>query len=91
MNERRSIMGACEYSINALQNIKKGLSDIGNSNMELTWAIGGIVIALMSQLMRICDEVLNTSIKLGEPDARIDLMEIRNRFNSFIDGMMNHE
>ncbi len=90
-SQRRTIMGACEYSIAAMQNLKKDLQDVGASNSELNWAIGGIVATLSSNLLQICDQVFQESIADGKPDAKQDMIEIKNRFSDFIDRMVNHE
>ncbi len=43
INQKRTIIGACEYSIATMQNLKKDLQDVGAINPDLNWAIGGIV------------------------------------------------
>jgi hypothetical protein len=90
-NQKRTIIGACEYSIATLQNLKKDLQDIGASNPELNWAIGGIVATLSSNLLQICNQVFQESVADGKPDAKQDLTEIKDRFSQFIDTMVNHE
>ncbi len=91
MNQRHTIMGACEYSIASMQNIKKGLMDIGSKNAEVNWAIGGIVSSLTSNLLQICNDVFTTAAQSGEPNAKQDLSEIKERFNDFIDRMVSHD
>jgi len=90
-NDRRGIMSACEYSITSLQNIKKGLLDVGNPKQELVWAIGGIIVALSSNLLAITHEVIEQAPTQDNPNALNDLKEIKKRFNDFIDGMMGNE
>ncbi len=90
-SQRRTIMGACEYSIATLQNLKKDLQDVGAVNGELNWAIGGIVATLSSNLLQICNQVFQESVADGKPDAKQDLSEISERFSAFIDRMVNHE
>jgi len=84
-------MGACEYSIATLQNLKKDLQEVGAVNQDINWAIGGIVITLSSNLLQICNQVFQESIVLGNPNAKQDLTEIKDRFGEFIDRMINHE
>ena len=91
MNQKRTIMGACEYSIATMQNLKKDLMDVGALNGELNWAIGGIVATLTSNLLQICDQVFQESVADGNPNAKQDLTEIKSRFGDFIDRMVNHE
>jgi len=90
-SQKRTIIGACEYSIATLQNLKKDLQDVGANNPELNWAIGGIVATLSSNLLQICDQVFQESVADGKPDAKQDLTEIKERFSDFIDRMVNHE
>lgn len=90
-NQKRTIIGACEYSIATMQNLKKDLQDIGAANSELNWAIGGIVATLSSNLLQICNQVFQESVADGNPNAKQDLTEINTRFSDFIIRMVNHE
>lgn len=90
-NQKRTIMGACEYSIATMQNLKKDLQDVGAANQEVNWAIGGIVATLSSNLLQICDQVFQASVAGGNPNAKQDLTEIKTRLCDFIDRMVNHE
>lgn len=90
-HQNRTIMGACDYSLAALSNLKKDLSDIGNPHHETNWAIGGIVISLTSQLLRICGQVFEEAVQSGEPNAKQDITEIQQRFNEFVNQMVNHD
>lgn len=88
-SQRRTIMGACEYSIASLQNLKKGLMDTSAPNIELNWAIGGIVATLVSNLIQLCDEVFNEALQTGEANAQQDIWEIKERFTHFVERMVN--
>lgn len=90
-SQRRTIIGACEYSIATMQNLKKDLQDVGAANSELNWAIGGIVATLSSNLLQICNQVFQESVAEGKPDAKQDLTEIKERFSEFVNQMVNHE
>lgn len=89
--QKRTIIGACEYSIASMQNLKKDLQDVGANNADLNWAIGGIVATLVSNLIQICDQVFQESVADGNPNAKQDLTEIKSRLSDFIDRMVNHE
>ena len=91
MNQRRTVMGACDYSIQYLNSLKKSFMDLGNKNMETTWAVGGVVVTLTSNLIQMSDEVFGQSMQTGESDAKSDLLEIKTRFNAFIDRMLDSE
>ena len=90
-NQKRTIIGACDYSIASLQNLKKDLQNVDAVNAALNWAIGGIVITLVSNLIQICDQVFQEAVAEGNPDAKQDLLEIKTIFGEFIDGMIGHE
>lgn len=90
-SQRRTIIGAIEYSIATLQNLKKDLQDISASNPELNWAIGGIVATLTSNLLQTCDQVFQESAMSGNPNAKQDMTEIKHRFVEFIERMVEHE
>lgn len=90
-SQKRTIMGACEYSIATMQNLKKDLQEVGAANSDVNWAIGGIVATLSSNLLQICDQVFQESVAGGNPNAKQDLLEIKDRFSGFIDRMVNHE
>ena len=89
-NQRRTIMGACDYSIATLQGIKKTLGDISNTNKEINWAIGGIIITLTSQLLKLCNDRF-MSLDSEEANAKEDIQAIQTQFNEFIDWMLNNE
>lgn len=90
-NQKRTIIGAIDYTIATMQNLKRDLQDVGANNPELNWAIGGIVSTLASNLLQTCDQVFQESAADGQPNAKADLLEIKERFGAFIDRMVNHE
>lgn len=91
MNQRRTILGACEYSIATLNQLRKDLLDHGAKDAEKNWAIGGIVITLTSHLIRICDEVFQGVAREGNPNAMYDILEIKEKFDEFVFRMVDHE
>ena len=91
MNQKHTIIGACDYTIATMQQLKRDLQDISAPNRELNWAIGGIVATLSSNLLQICDQVFQEATLDGQPNAKGDLEEIKNRFSAFIDRMANIE
>lgn len=90
-NQRRTIIGACDYTIAAIQNLKRDLQNIDATNPELNWAIGGIVATLTSNLLQICNQVFQESAAEGQPNAKQDMTEIKDRFSQFIERMVKHE
>lgn len=88
-SQKRTIMGACDYSIETLRNLKKDLSDTTTPNHELTWACGGLVVSLVSKLIQTCARVFDESCERQELNALNDLLEIQSRFNEFVASMVN--
>lgn len=91
MNQQRTIMGACDYSIASLQNIKSALMDLGNPQKQSNWAMGGLIVTLTSHLLRVSQETLLESIKSEESNAKNDIEAIKTKFNEFVDRMINNE
>lgn len=89
-SQRRTIMGACDYSIATLQQIKKDLGEIGNPNELMNWSIGGMVITMVSHLIQVCDKVLKKSVESGQGSAASDLKTIQDEFNIFFECMLNN-
>ena len=90
-NQNRTIIGALDYSIASLQNIKTTLMDISHPQKELNWAVGGIIVTLVSQLMRNCHETFIDTGNTGEANAKGDLTQIQAKFNEFIERMINND
>lgn len=90
-SQKHTIIGACDYTIATMQNLKRDLQDVSAINPELNWAIGGIVATLTSNLLQICNQVFQESAAEGKPNAKQDMREIRDQFSQFIDRMVNHE
>lgn len=90
-NQNRTIIGALDYSIASLQNIKTTLMDISHPQKELNWAVGGIITTLVSQLLRNCHETFIDTGNTGEANAKEDMKQIQAKFNDFMDRMINNE
>jgi hypothetical protein len=91
-NQRKTTLGACNYSIAVLQNLRQDLMDFDNKNKDILWAIGSITITLTTQILQTCCELFNDPSHLDEEvPVRANLIEIRNRFNEFIDRMIQIE
>lgn len=89
---RRSIVSACEYSLENLKNIKKSLLDVNKSHdtQQMNWAVGGLIITLSSNLMSMCNDVILTSLQDESSSARDDILEIQKQFNEFINEMIEN-
>lgn len=91
MNERRSVMGACEYSIESLQKIKKQMMDSSDPDFPTKWAVGGLIMTLVSSLLQISHKVIKEASKSDNANAHDDLRRIKGEFGQFMDGMIDHE
>ena len=84
---RQNVMRSCEYCVETMKNIRKGLMDIGHSKHEILWAVGSIIIILTTGILSISHEVLMKTD--DEPASALeDLKEIQKRFNEFMDQMI---
>lgn len=89
-NQRRTIMGACDYSIETLKNLKRDMSQIGAPNSEILWAIGGIVCSMTSKLIQICDQVITESAQESGGSSKEEIRKIQAKFNEFIERMVEN-
>ena len=91
MNQQRTIVGALDYSIATLQNIKTTLMDLGHAKKELNWAVGGIIITLTSNLLRLCQDTFIEAAQTEEAHAKQDMIKIQTKFNEFMERMRNND
>jgi hypothetical protein len=91
MNQKRTVMGACEYSLETFRSMKKTLSNLDNADNDMTWAVAGLITCLTSKLLQICEEVIQEMSQNDKPSAKQDLITIKARFNEFIDDMISYE
>ncbi len=87
-NQSRTIMGATEYCLQSISNLKKGMQDIGSKNQKVSMAIGGVIITMVSNLLIISQEVIEQAALSSEPNAKDDLKLIQIKFNEFLDQMI---
>jgi hypothetical protein len=87
--QRRTIMGQIDYSLQFINSLKKQLMDVSHQNMQMNWAVGGFVMCLLSGLLH---EIQTTILSPDEPKtATENLIDIKQRFNNLIDLMLeNH-
>lgn len=90
-SQKKTVMGACDYSIATLQQLKKDLMDLGAPHHEMTWAYAGMITPLVSYLLQICNETFVESAATGDASAKHDLEVIKLRFSGFIERMVHHE
>src|SRR5690606_18845238 len=90
-NQNRTIMGALDYSIASLQNMKATMMDISHPHKQLNWAVGGIITTLVSTLLRTCHETFLDTGNTGDANATNDLKLIQSKFNEFLDRMIKND
>lgn len=89
--ERRSIMGAMEYAQHTLKDIKKHMMDTESPRHEMMWAIGGLVVTIVANAIKIADEVFDESAKSEEMNAKQDLIQIKEKLNIFMDTLIGQD
>lgn len=93
-SQARSVMGALESSIETLRIMKGKMSDTSSTHHQFQWAIGSIITMLISNLLRICNEVIGDSLEAAQnendADASSDLRKIQAEFNEFIERMLGN-
>ncbi len=86
--QNKTIIGATEYCLHSIQNLKKGMLDIGSPNQKIAMAIGGLIVTMTSSLIKISQEVIEEAAQAKEPNAKDDLKLIQSRFNEFLNTMI---
>jgi len=86
--QNRTIIGAAEYCLHSIQNLKKGMLDIGSPNQKVAMAVGGLIVTMTSNLLHICQDVIEDAAQSHQPDAKADLKRIQSRFNEFLTQMI---
>ena len=89
-SQKRTIMGALDYSIASLQNIKDAMMDYGHPQKELNWAMGGLIVTLISHLMRLCHEAFAEASQSESASAVKDMQAIQAKFNDFMQRMIDN-
>ena len=84
-------MGAVDYTIATMQQLKKDLMDLGATDHEITWAIGGVVSTMTATLLQTSNDVFVEALQAHDNDMRTEILEIQKRFNAFVDKMVTAE
>lgn len=87
--QNSNILNMLNYSLSVLDSYRKQLLAIDNKNLKQMQVIGGIIILLTANLIRISEEVIRESLKTESANAKDDLLKIKNEFNQIIDKMIN--
>ena len=88
--QRRTIMGQVDYSLQFITSLKKQLMDVSHPNMQMNWAVGGFVMCLLSGLLH---EIQATVLSPNEEPktATENLIYIKQRFINLIDLMLANQ
>lgn len=89
--DKKGIMNASEYCVVSLKHIQKIMQHNQHDDetqKELLWAIGGIIILICAKLIQSAQETFEQSMKDANPDARTDLLAIKQTMNEFIDSLI---
>lgn len=87
-NQARTIMGAAEYCLHSIQNLKRGMQDHGGKNQKISMAVGGLIVTMVSNLLQISQEVIEQAAQNPQPNAKDDIKEIQAKFNDFLSRMI---
>jgi hypothetical protein len=87
-----SIMGNLENCLAELRGIRAALLNPKNAANQAYWAIGGLMVTIMSEVMNIIKRVIMADKETATgQDARSDILEIQSQINAFLDRMLHHE
>lgn len=87
-NQSGTIIGAAEYCLQSINNLKRGMQDIGSPNQKVAMAIGGLIVTMTSNLLKISQDVIEQAAQSSQPNAKDDLKLIQSRFNDFLTTMI---
>lgn len=82
------ITNALEYSISALQDLKREMLSVDSQTKENAWIIGSFIIILASNMIYNAQETIQESLKTGEANATRDLETIKQKMIALIDQMI---
>jgi hypothetical protein len=88
MQQERSVISLCDYSIEMLKGYKRALMETTGQTKAIAWALYPIIIHLTANLIRSSHEKLDAGYKSGENNAVQDLAAIRDDINSLINDML---
>lgn len=91
--KKTGIMGNLENTLATLRGIHSALLNPKNTENKAYWAVGGLVVCIVSQVTKIVTDVILSHKKTSatDADAKADLAEIKAQINDFLDSMVNHE
>ena len=82
------ITNALEYSIGALQDLKREMLSVDSQTKENAWIIGSFIIILASNMIYNAQETIQESLKTGDANAMRDLETIKQKMIALIDQMI---
>lgn len=90
--QKISIMGALEETIRSLKDMREVLLNPSNSDNEIHWSLGGLIVSLTHAMHKLsCEVILKSAQEHQVTTAKDDIEEIRTRFNHYIDRMLDNE
>lgn len=90
-SQTNTILGATEYCLQSIQNLKRGMLDLGGKNQKVSMAIGGVIITMLANFLKISFDVIEEGVKNPDPSAINDVKEIQAKFNDFLTKMIGEE
>lgn len=88
---KQGLVKALDYTLTNLKTIQHELFTVDAKKSELAWAVGGLIITITANTMKICEDVISTSTRSEDASAKKDLEDIRDQFNTFINAMIDYQ
>lgn len=82
---KRTVIGNLNYSLETLKQMKKDLYEANSKDADIFWGICGIIVTLNRRLIEICHEQFLADATPEKADSKKTILEIKKRFNTFID------
>lgn len=90
MNHKRTIIGAFDYSLETLKNMKATLMDVGAHNAAINWGVGAMIISMVSNLLMISQQVIDDSKNESGNNAKTVIANIQAQMNDFFDQLIEN-
>lgn len=86
-NQKQSIVRMCESTLQYLTDIRKTLLNVDDPKAQHHWALGGFIITLVGNYLRIIQGVIHDANR-DNLSAKDDLLKIKEQVNAFLDDMI---
>lgn len=88
---KMGITNALEYSLKALNDLKKEMLSVDSQKKESAWIIGSFIIILTSNMIYNAQETIKESLQNNDANAADDLEKIKQKMIALIDDMIERK